>query len=288
MKKIIFAILVLIGSVIVMGQDRTVLPNTPFYKDTLSASRDTIDVLFSDYGDKETFTFTAYTTTGTDTVLIYTKSLDGTIWVSKASFAITTTPVEYGIDDPEPTAIRVISTSNDASTTVFVLAGKKGLINDYGETSTTTVTIDPPTGGFATNNKLDSAVTILKAPLDTTGNYARSIIKADLDSLNVVNICLVDSAKGDTLTTAGLIHQINIASLGILHWYIYTLYSDSGYYHKATKWGGNVFASLPPVMPALGSFTSEKLDPAQFIYVDYLKSGIHNGSQIIYIQIQGR
>lgn len=136
MKNLIFVLLFL--SSVAYSQDRTGSPTGNFYKDTLTASRDTIDVPVSAMkSSSKYFSVTMYNTVGVDTVEVYTLSKDATIWskhavVSLASDSTTTTaitsttPVEFVILDTDPAKVRFVSLSNDASTTVFVFAGKDG------------------------------------------------------------------------------------------------------------------------------------------------------------------
>lgn len=113
---------------LLLAQDIDVHPETPYYNNTLTATRDTIDITF-DRVDAilkkaiQSYTFTAYTTTGIDTVKIYTLSLDATIWVYKSTIIVTTTPIETDIDDPQPYTIRLI-TNDSTANTVFVVAAK--------------------------------------------------------------------------------------------------------------------------------------------------------------------
>ena len=102
-----------------------------FYRDTLTASIDTIDIRFGSSERFDAYTLTAYST-GIDTIDVYTRSLDMETWVYKTEFIIDTEPVEYGIDDPQPNKIRLITTDHSANC-VFILSGKVGDILDYGD-----------------------------------------------------------------------------------------------------------------------------------------------------------
>jgi len=132
MKKILILFLILFaGNTFAQDVDTTITWGST-YRDTLTTAIDTIDARFQNTESFEAYTLTAYTTTGTDTVLVYTQSLDMETWVYKTEFIITTTPVEYGIDDPQPNKIRLVTTDVSASC-VFILTGKVGDILDYGD-----------------------------------------------------------------------------------------------------------------------------------------------------------
>lgn len=136
MKKVFLLILFLV-SVKTFGQDVYETPNVPYYHDTLTVALDTMDVSFSDTKGIVYVSVSCYTTTGTDTVYVYTQSMDGLIWAqqsvldnvadtSAAFIIISTTPKEFTIiNDSQPWKVRLVSTSNDGSTTVFTLNGKR-------------------------------------------------------------------------------------------------------------------------------------------------------------------
>jgi len=164
--------------------------------------------------------------------------------------------------------------------------------------------------GFATSIKQDTALNwftnilteLSKKPNSNIANYTRSdsataqtalvlqelsSIKSDMDNLNIVDICLVDTALNDTCTLFTQ-HSVSVASLGLVHWYSYCIYSDSGYYFS-NKWGFAVpVGILSAQAPAWSSFTSGELSPTQFPTIYYMKSSGYAGTQNIFLKIWGR
>jgi hypothetical protein len=110
-----------------------------------------------------------------------------------------------------------------------------------------------------------------------------SSIKSDLDSLLVVNIIKVDSDKTDTCTTPNFVHSISVASLGLSHWYTYSIQSDSAFYWSNKN---GTFTSMTAQLN--GSYTSGQLDPTTFPTIYYMKYGTYIGNQKVLIKIQGR
>ena len=66
MKKFIFFLLL---SINLFAQDVSVTPYQIFYHDTLTTTIDSVDIKFIDDDQYNYFTISAYTTTGTDTLL---------------------------------------------------------------------------------------------------------------------------------------------------------------------------------------------------------------------------
>ena len=132
MKKMFLLLLVVLP---LMAQDVSVqVGASTFYRDTLTTSIDTVDVNFSN--NYSYHTLLAFTLSGADTVQIYALSLDGTTWSRHSAVDATdgtnvtqivasTTPKEYVLFDTKPQTVRLISTSNDGSSTVFVLGTKR-------------------------------------------------------------------------------------------------------------------------------------------------------------------
>jgi hypothetical protein len=107
-----------------------------FYRDTLTATLDTMDIKFLSPERFDTYSIVAYTTAGADTVTVCTKTNDDTTWVpcgladmmdadDTVSIVIGTVAKEYELLTSQPNRIRLVSASNDASTTIFIVQGKK-------------------------------------------------------------------------------------------------------------------------------------------------------------------
>jgi hypothetical protein len=145
MKRFLIVSLILI-SCSVFAQDTDpavdfdVYPAVPFYYDTLTVTNDTMDVDFERLSqtDKDQivgYTIVAKTISGTDTLNVFTLSRDERFWTQKALtdlsadttanvFPVTTTAKEFEISDPAPSKIRIISTSNDGSSTLITVSAK--------------------------------------------------------------------------------------------------------------------------------------------------------------------
>jgi hypothetical protein len=107
-----------------------------YSRDTLTASVDTEDISTGQAGIAfKRWVIQAYNPTGADTVNVYIKSRDGQFWMPVAvtntatgatatAIPTTTVGIECIIQSSEVFNVRLVSTSNDASTTVFVVAGK--------------------------------------------------------------------------------------------------------------------------------------------------------------------
>jgi hypothetical protein len=136
MKKLLF-MLILFITVNLFGQSNnvSVTPYVPFYRDTLTTSLDTMDIKFQSGFDY--YTISVYTTTGTDTVNVYSKGEgDYAFYVQKALIDLTnnnlvtqiivsTTPKEYLLQDPGTMYLRLI-TPDASANTVFTVNAKKG------------------------------------------------------------------------------------------------------------------------------------------------------------------
>lgn len=117
------------------GDVDTIVTVNPYFLDTLTATIDTIDVAFMNPQRFSCFTITVKSSAN-DTITVWTPSRDGSLWVQHAlvdlstnldvaSIPATTTQKEYLILDPQPQKIRVISLSDDSSTCIISVAGKK-------------------------------------------------------------------------------------------------------------------------------------------------------------------
>lgn len=129
MKKIILVLLLLVGYSQAQDVSTTVLET---YKDTLTATLDTMVVYFQTPSEYKVISIAS--TTGTDSVYVSTMDKNG-VWVTKSlldltdgylySFmTVTTTRKEYIIYDPEIYAIR-IRTPDASASSIFTVYGKR-------------------------------------------------------------------------------------------------------------------------------------------------------------------
>lgn len=135
MKQLLF-ILMLTANIDVCAQDKNVLVTPAWYRDTLTATRDTVDLAFARADEKllNSWSVVAAATTGTDTLKVYTLSADGTTWSQCALFdvasgtyvtsiIVTTTAKEFLLADPVPNKIRLMTDDVSASC-IAITAGK--------------------------------------------------------------------------------------------------------------------------------------------------------------------
>ena len=133
MKKLLSIILIMVA-VNIFGQDVNTNVYTTFYRDTLTATIDTVQLKFQlgfDY-----FTISIYSS-GTDTVHVYTKGEgDYGLWTRKALIDLsnssvvteiiaTSTVKEYLIQDPSTMWLRLITPDGSAGA-IFTINAKKG------------------------------------------------------------------------------------------------------------------------------------------------------------------
>lgn len=134
MKKLIFLFLL---PVIIYAQDLVVFPKAYYYHDTLNAVIDTVDIGFSDDIGRPIRTISAATTTGTDTLEVYSRTLDDRFWVRQSLYDIsgtmdttiteiivTTEPKEYLVNGYEHWNIRLIMRNRNTGI-LFTIAAKK-------------------------------------------------------------------------------------------------------------------------------------------------------------------
>jgi hypothetical protein len=106
-----------------------------YTRDTLTASVDTAVVTTDQAGENfQRFVLQAYTTIGADTLSLYTKSRDNKFYIKRmlidsagtkvATAIVGVIPQEWIINDSEIKYIELVSPSDDASTVVFIVAGK--------------------------------------------------------------------------------------------------------------------------------------------------------------------
>ena len=135
---VLLATLFLVGSSYA-GDIDTVVTSRNHFQDTLTATIDTVDVSFDNSGEGlNHFSFTVFSTTGADTIDVYTQSADGLNWVkigmmnltSGSATALTqilssTTPSLYEILDPSPLKIRFLCLDAGSASSVVIYGGKK-------------------------------------------------------------------------------------------------------------------------------------------------------------------
>jgi hypothetical protein len=137
MKTLLF-ILLFVPSLVIAGDIDSTLTTRHWFKDTLTATVDTIDITFSqDYREMfEEYTIIAWDSTDYDTVNVYTLAEDNATWVlgglvdltdnsSDAAIIVTTTPKEFKLNAYDPKRIRLLTPDGEA-TCRFIIAGKKG------------------------------------------------------------------------------------------------------------------------------------------------------------------
>lgn len=118
---------------IAFGQDATQIINANGWASTLSASRDTIDVYFDT--QFQYLTISALTSSGTDSINVYTKDYAGA-WVQKNLISntegipydfipLSTTKKEYIVRDPEILALRLICPDITTGTITFAINLKR-------------------------------------------------------------------------------------------------------------------------------------------------------------------
>lgn len=141
MKKLIYILLLL--PVLALSQSDNIYTsfgNVGYVSVGLTTAIDTADITPAGQNGKkfDFITLVAYSS-GVDTVQVYTQAkYDTSIWVQKAltdmssgslvtTAILSTTKKEWIIQDPQPIRVRLISTSNDASTSTVIVQGKYGI-----------------------------------------------------------------------------------------------------------------------------------------------------------------
>lgn len=135
--KNLFLMIVLISSfAFTQTNNLDRFPSKLYQKDTLTTSIDTMDVSFNSDLGIESYVVTAYCPSGADTLQVYSMMDDNVTWSPRAllSFtsgsAVATLPVSTTVLSGQiyktgHSKIRIISTSNDGSTTVVIVSGSK-------------------------------------------------------------------------------------------------------------------------------------------------------------------
>jgi hypothetical protein len=137
MKK--FLIIFFLFAAFISAQDSSItVVNKNYYKFTSTGTVDTFDIKFQGlYKNGENLITVYAKSTGVDTLNIFTRSTDDSLWVrvgvrSLFGDSVTTSIIsntmakEYILLDPEPKEIRVVNTSDDGSTSAILISGKRG------------------------------------------------------------------------------------------------------------------------------------------------------------------
>lgn len=149
MKKIILVLFFITG--IAFAQDVTSSMNV-YLRDTLTSTIDSIRVDVNANNQNNIFTITVYTTSGTDTVNVYTLPKGYTVWSQKSlidlsttnivtQLVATTTAKEYLLTEPEVTSLMLVTPDVTAST-VFIVSRKSGAYSINGITTTAETSLD--------------------------------------------------------------------------------------------------------------------------------------------------
>ena len=141
MKKLIFILLLL--PVLAFSQSDNIYTsfgNVGYVSVGLTASLDTADITpAGQNGKKFDFITIVAFSSAVDTLQVFTQAkYDTTVWIQKAltdmtlgttvtTAILSTTKKEWIIQDPQPFRVRIISTSNDASTSTAIVQGKYGI-----------------------------------------------------------------------------------------------------------------------------------------------------------------
>jgi hypothetical protein len=136
MKKLIF--ILFFYTFTVFAQDTTVIVTRNYYHDSLTVTRDTVDIQLPDYLGIVYVSISCYGTSGVDTIQVYTKSLDNWLWCQQrvtdvindstsTYIIVNATAKEYYIThDVQPRYIRFIMPDAVlASKIYFTVNGKK-------------------------------------------------------------------------------------------------------------------------------------------------------------------
>lgn len=209
MKKIIVLLLLFVS--IGFAQDvNTTVSQT--YKDTLTATIDTIVVRFQSKWDYYTLALQR-TSSGTDTVIVQTASFGETYWTTKAivdlstgdyitSLYVTATAAkEYIIADADVRAVRLI-TADGSAATEFVLSGRKGQFVQGNSVNLISI--------LAAVDQVEAKLDLANASLDNIEADADStvdMVTAIKDTLNDIHTDLIVLKNKDfaTETTLGAV-----------------------------------------------------------------------------------
>ncbi len=139
MKKLIFLILSLIAlcNICIAGDniDTVVTSSKSYFRDTLTTAIDTMDIAFEFPERFDSFEIEALSSAA-DTISVYVQSADAAVWIKQAVIDLSTggyvTTLNmatawraFEIIDPRPNKIRLISASDDGSTCIVIVSGKR-------------------------------------------------------------------------------------------------------------------------------------------------------------------
>jgi len=138
MKTILALLLFLCLRMPASAQDATRNVVGAWTADSLTASQDTLDFVFRAQYLRAYCSISAYTASGTDTINVYSYTINSSFWVQHAlidlsdntivtRIIVTTTPKEFLLVDQGPPRIRLIG-GRDPSTTYLVLGMKSGTL----------------------------------------------------------------------------------------------------------------------------------------------------------------
>lgn len=137
MLMILLPLLLLVSSCdVALAQDVDTILTVTVFQDTLASTVDTMDVTTNrTVLGLDEFSVVAYTTTGTDTVLVSTLAANGVTWAQVAlldessgsaatSIIVTTTPKEFTLYGGPPTKVRLVAVGVSSSC-VVIFSGKR-------------------------------------------------------------------------------------------------------------------------------------------------------------------
>jgi len=135
MKTILATILTLFLACGLFAQDLDTTVTRGYFKDTLTATLDTMNIGLYAQDTYEDIIISTYTTTGTDTFTVWNPSPDGSFYSQvgvrdlstgwdSTRVIIGTTPKQFSLFHPFPMKIRLVTEDASAST-VFIISGRK-------------------------------------------------------------------------------------------------------------------------------------------------------------------
>jgi hypothetical protein len=118
--------------------DTTVI-GVDYFSQTMTASIDTLDIIFDLKPRPNFYAIAVACSTGADTITVWVQQRDGSTWVqtalidisdntSDASMICSTTQKTWILLHPQPKKVRLVSTSDDASSDYVVVQGLYGVL----------------------------------------------------------------------------------------------------------------------------------------------------------------
>jgi hypothetical protein len=299
MKKIIkLFILIVCFALTVNAQsnnlNKSVASGDYFSRDTLTASVDTADIATGQAGvNYSRWVIQIYTTTGTDTINVYTKSNDGKYWIQRSlqdqidnsitsNIIASTTAKEYTVLDSKISTIRLVSASDDASTTVFIVSAESGAeisgINSIDNIKSDTVSMSLPTGGaalplHAIGDVVGQSLTAASCPLLKLPNAARNTNGSGAGSGGYITHIYVEA---DSIPAGIILATIIKDSTGM------TYMADNAAYAPTYNMGKNVVDAVPLSFTAQGTNGTGKIIASASCLIPYTCIA---GSQALYLRI---